>query len=102
MIGTLIARIIDVDEFGFTGREYHPVREQIGWQVSIKKMESFDATTGQPLSDEALVSTPADELYTCYLCDLAGEPLELMDHEIELVGVLDADGQMLSLVKGGR
>ena len=79
-------KILNVDMYGYCGREYHPKETDRGRTVTVLHMEAWDATTNQMLKDHpAPESVPQEDIFCVYTCiTCGGRKLELIDHEVEV------------------
>jgi len=76
----LKVRVVDVDHYGFNGRENHPTEDDKGLTLSVLKMEN----EGADETDEKGNGLG----YTVFYCARPdGSPVEMVNHEVELVVV---------------
>jgi hypothetical protein len=80
-------RVVDVDMFGYCGRENHPTKADIGTVLRVLKVETLDSD-GMPIADlsriDRMLAFVTDDLSAVYYCSRPdGTPVDMMDFEIE-------------------
>jgi len=89
------AKIVSVDHFGYCGRDYHPEDSDIGTTVTLVGLDTevfgedgaFLGMADQYLDEAVMAAVHNDDrtvrVWTAITPD--GRPLELVEHEIEMV-----------------